>query len=93
MKQHSPEYDEYMKSDEWALKKATRLVIDDYKCCMCHRPVSTCKLVQCHHVRYKNLGNEDVYQDLATLCGTCHKKLHDFYKRVREPEQLGYRKR
>lgn len=80
-------YESYMQSDAWKEKKRQRFLIDDGKCVMCGRPVEKClKPMQCHHVTYKRLGNEDVYLDLVTLCASCHIKIHRYYDRIRSKE-------
>lgn len=75
-------YKTYMKSPEWRAKEQERMAIDDFKCVMCGRDVFHTRSMQVHHVTYRNLGHEDVYRDLCTVCGTCHKKLHNYYNRV-----------
>lgn len=75
-------YRKYMKSDKWQQKKQERIAIDK-GCCMCGRPLEKIRSVQVHHVNYQNLGNENVLTDIATLCGSCHRKLHNFYNRIR----------
>lgn len=84
--QQSVEYQKYIRSDAWAKKKAERLEIDNFKCALCGRPASKCKNgIQCHHVSYKNLGNENVYTDIVSVCGRCHKMLHAYYNRRQSP--------
>lgn len=75
-------YKQYMKSDKWETKKQERIAIDK-GCCMCGRTLEQIKSIQVHHVTYKNLGNENVLTDICTLCGSCHKKIHNFYNRKR----------
>lgn len=82
MNKQSKEYKQYMKSDEWEQKRQERIAIDK-GCVMCGRPIEKIKSVQVHHVTYKNLGNEDVLTDICTLCGSCHRKIHNFYNRKR----------
>lgn len=77
-------YKRYMKSEEWELKKAERMKIDGYKCVMCGRPQNRCRFMQVHHITYSRLGAENVLTDLVTLCGSCHKKIHNYYDRKRE---------
>lgn len=72
-----------MKSEDWEKKKKKRLEIDNYTCVMCGRDIEHCRSMQVHHITYKNLGHEDVMNDLCTVCGSCHKKLHSFYNRKR----------
>lgn len=76
------EYKAYMKSEKWKVKKQERIAIDK-GCCMCGRPLDKIKSVQVHHITYKNLGNENVLTDLCTLCGSFHKKIHNYYNRKR----------
>lgn len=79
---YSEQYKKYMKSDKWQAKKQERINIDK-GCVMCQRPLEKIKSVQVHHVTYVRLGNENVLTDLCTVCGSCHKKIHNYYDRVR----------
>lgn len=76
------EYKDYMRSNEWKVKKRGRIAIDQ-GCVMCGRPLDKIRSIQVHHITYQRLGNENVLTDLCTLCGSCHKKLHNFYNRKR----------
>ena len=76
------EYKDYMHSNEWKAKKRERIAIDQ-GCVMCGRPLDKIKSIQVHNITYQRLGNENVLTDLCTLCGSCHKKLHNFYNRKR----------
>ncbi len=80
-------YNKYMASPEWEAKKAERMEIDGYRCVMCGRHISHCKTLQVHHITYARLGNENVLTDLCTLCGSCHKKIHNYYNRRREEHE------
>lgn len=82
--EHSMQYKEYLKSKEWEQKKEERMKVDGYRCVMCGRDMEHCRTMQVHHVSYKRLGHENIYTDLCTLCGSCHKKLHNYYNRRRE---------
>ena len=65
----SDEYREYLKSDTWQKLRSVRLKIDGYKCQRCGRPFD----LQVHHLFYpEELGTEDPYRDLITLCDYCH---------------------
>jgi hypothetical protein len=65
----SEEYKEYLKSDTWQRLRSERLKIDGYKCQRCGRPMD----LQVHHLYYPiELGTEDPYRDLITLCDGCH---------------------
>ena len=76
------QYKDYMKSDAWEIKKQERINIDK-GCVMCERPIEHIRKVNVHHVTYARLGNENVLTDLCTLCGSCHKKIHNYYNRKR----------
>ena len=78
---HSEFYDQYMKSPEWEEKKNQRLQIDCNCCVMCGRSIDHVRSMQCHHITYERLGNENPYTDLVTVCGSCHKKLHGYLSR------------
>lgn len=65
----SEEYVEYLRSDTWQRLRSQRLKIDGYKCQRCGRPFD----LQVHHLFYPDeLGTEDPYRDLITLCDCCH---------------------
>lgn len=76
------EYRSYMNSEAWEKKKQERIDIDK-GCVMCGRPIEKIRLVNVHHVTYARLGRENVETDLCTLCGTCHKLIHNYYNRYR----------
>lgn len=67
------DYYEYLKTPEWQRKRSERLQIDHFKCQKCGRPMD----LQVHHLNYDNIGNENVYTDLITLCKYCHKIIED----------------
>ena len=81
--EHSRQYETYLKSTEWEQKKEQRMKVDNYSCVMCGRNREHCRTLQIHHITYKRLGREDVFTDLCTVCGSCHKKLHNYYNRQR----------
>lgn len=64
--------DRYLASDSWALKRATRLSIDNYTCQSC----GSTETLNIHHITYSRFGYEDINTDLITLCEPCHSKLH-----------------
>ena len=61
------EYDDYITSAAWKLKRREVLERDEYKCVECGK---TSKL-QVHHKTYARLGDEKL-SDLETLCPSCH---------------------
>lgn len=86
MRQQSEEYRKYIRSEEWKKKCQQRIEIDGHKCVMCGRLEKNCRNgLQVHHINYFRLGNEDVYNDLISLCGGDHIRIHRYYDRVREP--------
>ena len=54
-----------------------------HKCEMCGRLEKHSKGLQIHHISYRNLGHEDVANDLICLCGRCHILIHAYYNRKR----------
>lgn len=79
-------YEKYMRSSEWTIKKNQRKDIDNHKCVMCERSEGVIRGgLQVHHISYRHLGNEDVYTELVSLCPTCHRRLHNLYKRKINP--------
>lgn len=70
-------YIAHLVSDKWKSIKESRLMIDQYKCKQCGVPVSA-ETSHCHHVTYKNLGNEKL-ADVVTVCPSCHNAIHEFY--------------
>ena len=82
---HSEEYEKYIRSPAWEQMKRKRMEIDGYRCVCCGRHADRCRTMQVHHVTYERLGHEDPYEDLCTVCGSCHKKLHSYYARKRKP--------
>lgn len=63
-------YNDYLKSPEWQDRRMARLIYDRRKCQAC---LSGCTwdATQVHHITYKHLGNEPVF-DLVSVCETCH---------------------
>ena len=63
---------EYLKSSEWATKRALIFIRDNYKCQSCSIDTD----LNIHHISYKNLGNEPL-DELICLCQDCHTALHE----------------
>lgn len=73
-------HDDYVKhlmTDKWKQTKLTRLLIDDFKCQQCGKPI-TAETSHCHHITYKNLGDEGM-KDVVSVCPQCHNDIHEFY--------------
>lgn len=64
---------EYLTTPDWQKKRKARLCIDDFKCCRCGSPHN----LQVHYTTYQHLGNEDVQNDLITLCDPCHEAIEN----------------
>lgn len=67
-------YEYYLKSDQWKEKKRKRIEIDGNKCALCGSGLN----LQVHHRSYKNLGYENICNDLITLCSNCHELVHSY---------------
>lgn len=80
----SEEYKRYIRSPEWEQIKQKRMELDNFSCVMCKRSREHCRTLQVHHITYARLGHEDILNDLCTVCGSCHKKLHNYYDRRRQ---------
>ena len=80
----SVEYNQYITSAAWEAKKEERKKVDGYRCVCCGRSEEhTRRGLQVHRITYERLGHENVYTDLCTVCGSCHKKIHAYYNRKR----------
>ena len=70
-------YVEHLMSDKWKQTKLTRLLIDNFKCQQCNKQI-TAETSHCHHITYKNLGDEGM-KDVVSVCTQCHNDIHEFY--------------
>ena len=70
-------YVEHLMSEKWKQTKLTRLLIDDFKCKQCNKPI-TAETSHCHHITYQNLGDEGM-KDVVSVCPQCHNDIHEFY--------------
>lgn len=79
------EYQAYLKTEHWQRLRSQRLKIDGFRCQNCGRthPIGV-RSLNVHHIRY-NAYQEDVYNDLVTLCDQCHKTIHSYRKRIENP--------
>jgi hypothetical protein len=62
-------YSDYLKSEHWASVKRSLKVS---QCEVCGETT----LLDLHHLNYVCLGRESPF-DVATVCQTCHKRLHE----------------
>ena len=70
-------YVEHLMSDKWKQTKLTRLLIDNFKCQQCNKPI-TAETSHCHHITYQNLRDEGM-KDVVSVCPQCHNDIHEFY--------------
>lgn len=71
-----------MNSENWRNKAKERLNIDNYECVLCGKIGE----LEVHHISYKRLGFENVYEDLVSVCPKCHVLLHNYYRRIKTPK-------
>lgn len=81
-----------MKSETWRSIRDKRIAIDDFRCVRC----GSAKNLVVHHIRYPAYyGEEDVENDLVTLCDQCHEHIHgiDIERKIaREKEREEWQK-
>ena len=70
-------YIDHLMSDKWKQTKLKRLLIDDFKCQQCNKPI-TAETSHCHHITYQNLRDEGM-KDMVSVCPQCHNDIHKFY--------------
>jgi 5-methylcytosine-specific restriction endonuclease McrA len=66
-------YELRRESREWAVLKRRVHARDGYRCRLCGQADVG---LQVHHSTYKNYAQEHL-EDLITLCGPCHRRVHD----------------
>lgn len=74
------EYNEYLKSKEWALKRDKWIILKRFKWCR----KKGCKVakVDIHHTSYKRVGTPEEGMDVIALCREHHQKVHDVSKKT-----------
>jgi 5-methylcytosine-specific restriction endonuclease McrA len=65
------DYQEYLKSREWEVKRQAVLMWWGYKCALCN----TTNQIEVHHNNYDRVGKE-LFTDLIPLCDACHTRHH-----------------
>ena len=71
------EYNRYLKSDAWMVKRACVLNLRDHRCDLCNE-----KATEVHHKTYDNVGQEP-FSDLTALCKSCHTRYEEDKKEER----------
>ena len=76
-------YKAYLKSPEWQAISLERMKIDKFRCAGCNCSGTPKNPLEVHHISYKHLYVETdwIYEDLVTLCHSCHKLLHGIMNR------------
>ena len=86
------EYYQYLESPEWRERRRERIKLDGNRCRVCNQGPPEYTL-HVHHRSYHRLAEEDVGDDLTTLCTKCHDIFHR-HRRVQSTstaqDMLGY---
>lgn len=79
-KSRKEKYREYLKSEEWAVRRAVVMKRDRNKCRDCNGDAH-----DVHHLTYERIF-EELSSDLVALCRPCHELRHDVHpnKRTRK---------
>ena len=64
------EYDQYLQSDQWKMRRRGRLEYDGHKCQDCGGGAS-----HVHHLTYEHVGHESI-EEIVSLCHNCHSIRH-----------------
>jgi len=68
------EYKQYLLSKEWKQKRIG--ILKTRSSCECCKSQ---KILQIHHLHYRNIFCEDLDKDLVVLCKKCHEMVHKWY--------------
>ncbi len=68
------EYNNYLLSKEWKDKR--KQILKTRNQCQCCKSQ---KILQIHHLHYRNIFCEDLEKDLVVLCKKCHQLVHTWY--------------
>lgn len=71
----SHEYQEYLKTLDWMIKRRSAIERADHRCQVCGMFPKQGTTLQVHHKTYTNLGHES-FDDLLVVCEDCHNKKH-----------------
>lgn len=81
------DYQEYLKSETWQLKRLAKFKQVGKRCQFCNSPYR----LNVHHRTYERIGKEDL-NDLTVLCGKCHSVFHKYCKLYKKVKVNGRRK-
>jgi len=86
-------YAEYMRSPEWAARRAGVLARAGNCCefCGAEPGLDVAGGLQVHHTSYENLGAERL-GDLIVLCADCHGDAHDSSRRFSQLRSFALRR-
>ena len=86
--QDNSKYLEYLNSKKWHEIASKRMSIDNLTCQCCGSRGTANNPLEVHHLSYKNLYHEEnrIYEDLVTLCHSCHKGTHSTMNRITAPD-------
>lgn len=89
---NNDKYLNYLNSNEWKQIANERLRIDNFKCVCCGSSGTNTNPLETHHLSYKSIYNEQnrIYEDLVTLCKSCHTNLHRIMNRKTAPNRNGW---
>lgn len=75
-------YRDYLKSQEWAIKRAKVMRRANYRCEGCgDKPAA-----EVHHLTYEHVTQEFLFE-LVALCGDCHERIHIKLGELKRPLQ------
>lgn len=67
------DYQEQLKDERWLRRRLEILIRDKFRCQLCNY---FGERVNVHHKKYTGMAWDAPDEDLITLCGRCHGKLH-----------------
>ena len=73
-------YETYLATDKWKRKRSAVLKRDGFICQAC----LTRRASQCHHLTYKHVFNEPLFE-LVAVCEVCHDKITALDRAGRQP--------
>jgi 5-methylcytosine-specific restriction endonuclease McrA len=78
-------YAEYLKSEEWALRRARVMERAHYRCEGCRER----NAIDVHHLSYAHITQEFLFE-LVALCRECHERWHEQTDKPSRPEAANW---